>query len=76
MPEPPIQSRIVGGDDTVLTPDDEYIYPKPDLQSITIKNTLSFNRIDVNWEDTSEVYVGVVYEIVTGNPKLFHLEPS
>ena len=76
LPEPPIQSRVVGGDDTVLTPDDEYIYPKPDLQSITIKNTLSFNRIDVNWEDTSEVYVGVVYEIVTGNPKLFHLESS
>lgn len=73
LPEPPIQSRIVGGDDTVLTPDDEYIYPKPDLQSITIKNTLSFNRIDVNWEDTSEVYVGIVYEIVTGDPYLFTL---
>lgn len=60
------KTRIVGG-----LPEDEHIYPDEDLQSITIKNTVKFDRIDVVREDNDEVLVGVVHKIITGNPKAF-----
>lgn len=60
------KTRIVGG-----LPEDEHIYPDEDLQSITIKNTVKFDRIDVVREDNDEVLVGVLHKIITGNPKAF-----
>lgn len=60
------KTRIVGG-----LPEDEHIYPDEDFQSITIKNTVKFDRIDVVREDNDEVLVGVLHKIITGNPVAF-----
>ena len=62
-------TRIVGGDENNATQSKfTWNYTNPDLSSVTIQNTLSFDRIDYCGENPEEVLIGVLYEVTLGDP--------
>jgi hypothetical protein len=65
------KSRIVGALPNTNT---SYEFLKEDFQSITIKNTVKFDRIDITREDNDELLVGVVHKVITGNPQKYILQ--
>lgn len=67
------KTRVVG---VLPDPDLPYNFIPEDFDSITINNTVKFDRIDVIRESNDDVLVGIMYKVITGNPKKFALYPE
>ena len=64
------KTSIIGDDENNATASKlTWQYPDPDVNCITVKNKLTFDRIDYDKVNDDAVYVGVLYEVVSGDPR-------